>query len=269
MIPNPDNPILITRLSDKIIGERRRLDWHQVYLIIEGEGGCEIDYEHEPISNLQVVNIPKGAILKEEFHHCQGFALSFLEEFYTEVQRELLDAYVAYAILNRKLRIDVPENKLGLLKGYIHLIEHEMEHQDDPNRVFILQNLMLALFNRLEGMVLEFGSPFITHRSVFQQFIQLLNKHYINEKAVGFYTEALNITSKNLNKVLKETVGKSAQELIAEKTLLEAKRLLCFTSNSIKEISFHLGYESPYYFSRFFKSKFDQSPEEFRLSFSV
>ena len=267
--PHPDNPIITMPLNGALSGEHRRLDWHQIFFITEGEGTCEIDYVSEPLGRHQVISVPRGAILKEDFQSCKGYTLLFLEEFFTEVQRELLEAYWLYAVLNRKLLINLSEHLFELLKQYVTLIELETGIKDDPNRLFILQNLMLALFNRLEGLVLSEDSPFITHRSVFQQFVRLLNAHFIEQKAVSFYTDHLNITAKQLNKILRETMGRSTQELISEKTLLEARRRLCFTAASIKTISYELGFDSPYYFSRFFKSKTDQSPEEFRMSFAI
>jgi len=267
--PIPDNPIIVEQLENTLMGNRRRLDWHQIFIITEGQGICEIDYEKELVANRQVINIPKGAIFKEEFQNCKGYSIIFLEEFFTEAQRILLEAFVQYIIFNRKLSVNISPDKIELLEKYIQLILLELEFQGEPNRLIILQNLMLALFNRLEGLVLQKDSLFITHRSIFQHFVQLLNNHYVNHKAVHFYTDALNITAKNLNRILKDTVGKSAQEFISEKVLIEAKRLLCFTPESIKEISFTLGFDNPNYFSRFFKSKTNASPEEFRSSYAI
>jgi AraC-like DNA-binding protein len=45
---------------------------------------------------------------------------------------------------------------------------------------------------------------------------------------------------------------------------MRARELLLTTDQSIKEISFQLGFDSIYYFSRFFKQKTGMSPSEFR-----
>jgi len=63
-------------------------------------------------------------------------------------------------------------------------------------------------------------------------------------------------------------IGQTAQDVIIDKVLLEAKRELCFTNQSIKEVAFNLGYENQYYFSRIFKKRIDMNPEEFRKQYA-
>jgi AraC-like DNA-binding protein len=60
--------------------------------------------------------------------------------------------------------------------------------------------------------------------------------------------------------------GKSAGELIRQRVLLEAKRLLAHTKLSVSEISFKLGFEDNSYFGRFFKKYNGLTPERFRIN---
>jgi AraC-like DNA-binding protein len=74
----------------------------------------------------------------------------------------------------------------------------------------------------------------------------------------------MNLSHYQLNEITKVTVGKTASELINEHIILEAKRYLLATSNQIKDIADHLGYEDVSYFIRFFKKQSGYSPESFR-----
>ena len=67
---------------------------------------------------------------------------------------------------------------------------------------------------------------------------------------------------------MSEIMGKTTNEIIIDTIILEAKRKLCYSSLSIKEIAYDLGYDNPFYFSRIFKNKEKHSPEEFRKQFS-
>jgi YesN/AraC family two-component response regulator len=53
-------------------------------------------------------------------------------------------------------------------------------------------------------------------------------------------------------------------DLISERIIIEAKRELYLTSKTIKEIAYELGYNDEHYFSRFFKTNADVSPQIFR-----
>ncbi len=67
-----------------------------------------------------------------------------------------------------------------------------------------------------------------------------------------------------LNEQAKQHAGKTAQNVIYGLVISEAKRKLQYEVKSIKEIAFELGFNDPYYFSKFFKNHTDMSPTEFQ-----
>jgi len=73
----------------------------------------------------------------------------------------------------------------------------------------------------------------------------------------------MNISDKHLNRMTKETLNKTISELIFERIILEAKRMILFSKYSVSEISIELGYIDTSYFSRLFKNKTGQTPLEF------
>jgi len=92
----------------------------------------------------------------------------------------------------------------------------------------------------------------------------LVEKNYRQEKRTDFYANQLNITNKRLNELTKQALGKTVSTLVHDRVILEAKRELMFTENSIKHIALSLGYTDPAYFSRFFISHVGKSPSKFR-----
>nr|WP_260180730.1 helix-turn-helix transcriptional regulator [Mucilaginibacter lappiensis] len=100
-----------------------------------------------------------------------------------------------------------------------------------------------------------------------REFSTLLRTHFKNWKRPADYASALSITVSHLNDTLKETTGKPVSEHIQQYVILEAKRLLFFTDQSIKEIGYSLGYDDPNYFSRLFKKNENITPLEFRYQF--
>jgi len=65
-------------------------------------------------------------------------------------------------------------------------------------------------------------------------------------------------------KMFKKYTGVAPHQYYLELKIMRSKELLLSTDKSIKEISFDLGFQSIYYFSRLFKSKTGMSPSEFR-----
>lgn len=92
----------------------------------------------------------------------------------------------------------------------------------------------------------------------------LVRKQFRTLKSPSEYAEILNITRGYLTEVIREITGKPAQHWIHQEVLIEAKRLLVFTSLTVKEIAYELGYNDHTYFTRLFSKLEDQSPSEFR-----
>jgi len=78
----------------------------------------------------------------------------------------------------------------------------------------------------------------------------------------------LNVSPNYLSGLLKVLTGQSTQQHIHEKLIEKAKEKLSTTDASVSEIAYNLGFEHPQSFSKFFKTKTNQSPLEFRQSFN-
>jgi AraC-like DNA-binding protein len=91
-----------------------------------------------------------------------------------------------------------------------------------------------------------------------------VEQYYKIHKDASFYAGRQALTPKRLNEIVKEALGKTVTSLLHERLLLEAQRMLHFSSYSVKEIAFELGFDDPSYFYRFFKRSSGLTPETFR-----
>jgi len=71
--------------------------------------------------------------------------------------------------------------------------------------------------------------------------------------------EKLALTSNTLYGVVKEFAGVSPKEWITNRLMLEAQRKLQYTTISVKELAYELGFNDPGYFSRLFKKSTGKS----------
>ncbi len=103
-------------------------------------------------------------------------------------------------------------------------------------------------------------------------FIELLERQFPIENVTQVvqiktpieFAKALGIHINHLNKVLKETTGRSTTEIINGRIIEEAKILLKQTVWNVSEIAFALGFEEVAHFSNFFKKHTTFSPLKFR-----
>ena len=93
---------------------------------------------------------------------------------------------------------------------------------------------------------------------------QLIEKNYRKVHTVSEYARMLGVSTKTLTNCSFDSSHKTPLQLINARLTLEAKRLLRFTDMSSKEVAYHIGFEDPSYFVKFFKRQTSLSPLEFR-----
>ena len=99
---------------------------------------------------------------------------------------------------------------------------------------------------------------------VFRKFNLLVEANFRSEHSVSYYAQRLSKSPKTLANVFALYNDKTPLQVIQERILIEAKRLLFYTNKSVKQITYELGFEDPAYFSNFFKRHTSLSPVEFR-----
>jgi AraC-like DNA-binding protein len=138
-----------------------------------------------------------------------------------------------------------------------------------PNMAMVkslLSAVLLSIQQTIDNSIIEVSSA--RHIEVYKKFKHLLELHFRANKAPAFYSERLHISGRHLNRLLKEATTKTAADIILGRSILEARRLLCFTEMSISEIAWSLGFQDPSYFTKLFKKATGQTPHAYRLSMS-
>jgi AraC family transcriptional activator of pobA len=102
----------------------------------------------------------------------------------------------------------------------------------------------------------------------FRQFSLLVEIHFTSKHTVADYADLLHLAPKTITHKFKRLGLSQPNEIIKDRIILEAKRLLIHTTKTAKEIAYQLGYEDPAYFNRLFTIKTGESPVSFRKKFS-
>jgi AraC family transcriptional regulator, transcriptional activator of pobA len=97
-----------------------------------------------------------------------------------------------------------------------------------------------------------------------EQYKKALSKYIYEKNKITDYAELLSVSPNHLNKCVKKTIGKSAQDLLNEMLLLEAKVLLKQTNLNVTEIAYKIGKNEISDFARFFKTQTSMKPSEYR-----
>ncbi|MBL7817899.1 MAG: AraC family transcriptional regulator [Saprospiraceae bacterium] len=144
----------------------------------------------------------------------------------------------------------------------------ETEYKKDKIEQFdIIAVYLLTLFTEVN----RFYTPSVpakknTALMIAQNFKDALSRHIHEKQKVTEYADLLAVSPNHLNKSVKAATGKSAQDLLNDMIVLEAKVLLKQTDLQISEIAYKLSQQNHSDFSRFFKSKTGMTPKEYKQS---
>jgi AraC-like DNA-binding protein len=97
-----------------------------------------------------------------------------------------------------------------------------------------------------------------------RKFNLMVENNYREHHTVAYYAQQLNKSPKTLSNLFALYNHKPPLQVIQERLIIEAKRLLYYTDKSAKEITYELGFEDAAYFSNFFKKHTSFSPTDFR-----
>lgn len=200
-----------------------------------------------------------------------GFAISFTEEFYFARNEDDQSYFQGLSILHdfhHNAPIHLREHATRSFQGLVELMDQEVQFCKSKRTVikqYLSAFLTIAERERKKQIEQEkqaAETAMNDHRTMLLR--QLLEKHFRQEHQAGFYAGEFALTPKRLNEISRINTGKTVTELLHERLMLEAKRNLAFSTVSVKEICYDLGFEDPAYFSRFFKHHTGVTPQDFR-----
>lgn len=183
-------------------------------------------------------------------------------------EKELSDAF-SFLMLKSDRKISLQETDFKVLSLIYKLMYVLQNSNDKPEVIAKLRRICFNLFIYELKFIHSKYKPdlnldFSRRESIVIQFLTLLSIHLRKQHHVQFYAGALFITPGHLNKMVKESTGKTAKAFIIEALVNVSKNLLTDSSYSVANIADELEFSSAENFGVFFKRHTGMLPTEFR-----
>lgn len=151
----------------------------------------------------------------------------------------------------------------AILEMIEELLTTELDHREDA--IVSLLNTFFVYCDGQCNIQLSFDK---TNRKaqLVHKYKELVKDNFKKYHDVSSYAELLNISAVYLNECVQTVLGYNAKSVIVEAQIMTARQALKFSNESIKEISFDLGFSSADYFSTFFKNHTGFTPSDYRKS---
>ncbi|WP_244215362.1 helix-turn-helix domain-containing protein [Pedobacter miscanthi] len=242
--------------------QSHRDEGYTFHILERGKVVVDIDFQTYHVSSPAVVFLrPDQVHRMREIDHIIVSSISIDSEKLNVAYHKILED------LTPATPLSLSENAFSLISEYFSVCLKLYRKKAEK----MYHHLVRESCNALVGLLV---SEFLNQKSgeetvsrfdkVAKFFRKSLERNYCTLKRPGEYAALLNISTPYLNECLKNATGFSASQLIHDRIILEAKRLLYHTDKSVKEIAFDLGYADYPYFSRLFSKSTGTTAIAFR-----
>jgi len=241
--------------------------WHSFIYVVSGSGVLGIDFDEHIALAGKVFFIEKFKYWSwEKIEGLDGLMVQFTDSFYNYIytgnpkiksDQSLIGDFSPF--------IKILEKNEMLWRNVFDIVQKEYSEMTENSREIICLSLKILIlmyrrntFSKSRLIIAD------RKKQLLSEFRKLVNNQFAELKTPKGFAQVLNITPNYLNAICKEIYDKTVSEIIQERVIMEAKRLLAHTGLSVSEITYKLGFIDNSYFGRYFKKVVGVPPEKFR-----
>lgn len=273
---NPQNGNLAFKLfsfeSISCFDHIQRLNYYSLIWLQKGEGKVKVDFSEYGFSENQLLAFaPYQPFMLSSDVAIEGKVIHFHPDFFCIMKHhdEVACNGVLFNNIYEPPYVLIDEAAKATFNMVLEQMKIEMKNPALAQYELLISYLKIFLITasrlKKEQQPKEFvpieenTAPFIL-----QNLKNFIEQNFKTKHSASDYADLLNITPKALAKITKNHFNKTLTNLIAERIIIEAKRELYLTNKPVKEIAYELGYDDEHYFSRFFKTNAEVSPQMYR-----
>jgi AraC-like DNA-binding protein len=255
----------------KNLQQAHKHTFYHLVFFTEGSGSQTIDFQKFEVKAYQIYFMVPGQVHHWAFEgKVDGYVVNFSPKFFQSflLKPDYLEQFPFFSGNANEAVINVEEDlRIKLIRLFEDLLSENVENQRaalDMVRLLLLE-LFILIGRTVITPQLKQVNPY--NLTLLKSFRNLIETNYINNRLPKDYAELLYITPNHLNALCNDLLGIPAGEVIRNRVVLEAKRLLVNPQLGITEVANHLNFADNSYFTKFFKKQAGVTPEEFRKQF--
>ncbi len=254
-----------------IVSKPHRSQFYHIIWVQEGTIKHLVDFNQIHVKSNSLFFIPRDFVhVFDTKNNYEGQIILFTDDFFcfTKDDAKFLKSTILFNDLLSITQIDLSATGQEFASLF-KILQSEYSKAFDPFQHGVLKNLLhsFLLMAERERRQQDFQeikpSSDLNYLFAFKDVLEI---NFKTQKFVYFYAQLIGITPKRLSRATSEILSKSPKQMIDERVILEAKRLLVHTSMSIKEIADYIGFDEPTNFNKFFRNNTNKTPLQFRES---
>ncbi len=271
---NPQTKALAFKIfsfeDDSYFTDLKYQSFYSMILITGGEGKLRSDSAEYRlnVNSLVCFSVYQPFIIKADAEF-KGVLINFHPDFFC-IHKHQHEIACNGVLFNNIYESPVVHLSSGEMSGLLTLVDQlttEMQRLAIAQFELLISYLKIFLINasRIKlDQTKEKELYMVKESFILQTLKDAIDAHYKTKHSAGEYADLLNISNKALNRISKVYFNKTLTNLISERIIIEAKRELYLTNKPVKTIAYELGFDDEFYFSRYFKSNAEVSPQLYR-----
>ena len=254
-------------INHSFIEEPHRHNSYVLVFFTKGSGTHEIDFDKFIIQPGSVFFMQPGQIHNWDLSDdIEGFVVFYSQEMYNlYFGQKTIAEYPFYSSVNTipEIVLDNAETKAILPYFDAMILENQSDQMMKRDKIMNLLDIIhIEIARKYSETHLHEAH---SYNVKIKNFEVLLEHYFKTDKTPSFYASQLHITLKHLNRICNEILKKTTTEVITDRIILEAKRMLMDKKFTVNEIATGLGYDDYSYFTRLFKKHTAMTPTDFRM----
>ena len=255
------------RIDGDDVREPHRHAYREMIWVREGHGSHLIDGERLAFGPRTLTLIAKGQVHQfERAEDVSGVVVRFDDEW---LAGGLAEQFGRRSLFTSQdcTSLSAPDDEAARFDALLDVLRVEVERPTGRESAELRRHLLSAALlwaQRWREAQLEEGGATRADVQLHQEFLETLERDFTVSHDAGHYAEELGVTTGTLSRLLTKLTGQPAKQLILERVVLEAVRLLRFSDLSVKEIAARLGFSDQFAFSKAFKRQRGEAPLDVR-----
>ena len=236
----------------------------QVFWAREGGGEAWLDRERVAVEAPALIVVPAASVHGFSWRKdSDGHVLTLASEFVAGLG-QTLDAGVARSLdLPRVLALPTGHEEAEVVERLFEGLARELRFGAAGMATAVAAHVQL-LRVAIARLAPSSAMAALPGAELWQRFRDAVEAGFRQRHGVAEIATSLPVTRGRLDSICRRHSGRTAQQVIHDRIVLEAQRSLIYTGQTVAEIAYGLGFADPAYFTRFFTREAGETPGEFR-----
>lgn len=259
--------IELASIGDGEVREPHRHAYHELIWVREGKGRHLIDGEPVEFWPRTLTLIAKGQVHQfQQADRVRALVARFEDDWLAGGLTEEIGKRSLFTG-SSCTSLRPPDDEAERFDALLELLRVEVDRPPNRESAELRRHLLAAAllwaYRWREAQFEESGAT-SADVQLHRRFMETLERDFMEHHDAGHYAGEVGVTTGTLSRTLTKLTGRTAKQLILDRLMLEAVRLLRFSDLSVKEIAARLGFSDQFAFSKAFKRQRGAAPVEFR-----